>query len=58
MFEFRKPIYFINDPKLVKKMAVKDFDYFVDHRVVVDENVDKLFGKSLISLQGQKWRGE
>lgn len=39
-------------------MAVKDFDHFVDHRVVVDESMDKMLGKSLISLTGQKWRGE
>lgn len=58
MFEFRKPVFFVRDPKLAKKLAIKDFDYFVDHRVVLDENTDKLFGKSLISLQGQKWRGK
>lgn len=58
MFEFRRPIYFIRDPKLAKKMAVKDFDNFVDHRIVVDENIDKLMGKALVSLQGQKWRGK
>lgn len=48
----------IRDPKLIKKLAVKDFDHFVDHRVIVDESMDKMFGKALISLQGQKWRGE
>jgi cytochrome P450 family 9 len=58
MFEFRRPVYFVRDPKLAKKLAVKDFDYFMDHRVVLDESIDKLFGKSLVSLKGQKWRGE
>lgn len=58
MFEFRRPVYFIRDPKLAKKLAIKEFDNFVDHRVFVDESIDKLFGKSLISLKGQKWRGE
>lgn len=58
MFEFRRPVYFVRDPKLAKKLAVKDFDYFMDHRVVLDDNIDKLFGKSLVSLKGQKWRGE
>jgi cytochrome P450 family 9 len=56
MFEFLKPIYFIRDPKLVKKIAVKDFEHFVDHRTVVDESMDKLFGKALLSLKGQKWK--
>lgn len=57
MFEFRKPVFLVRDPKLLKKMAVKDFDHFVDHRVIIDEDIDKMFGKSLISLTGNKWRG-
>jgi cytochrome P450 family 9 len=58
MFEFTKPVYFVRDPKLAKQLAIKDFDYFVDHQVIMDENTDKLMGKSLISLQGQKWKGK
>jgi cytochrome P450 family 9 len=58
MFSFKQPAYFIRDPKLVKKLAVKDFDYFMDHQIVTNENTDKLFGKALFNLQGQKWRGE
>lgn len=56
IFEFRKPIFFIRDPKLAKKLAVKDFDFFVDRKVVLDESIDKMFGKSLVSLQGSKWK--
>lgn len=51
-----KPVYFVIDPKLVKKLAVKDFDYFLDHRSVINEDVDKLFGKSIVSMKGQRWR--
>ena len=57
MFEFQTPTYFVRDPKLLKKMAVKDFDSFPDHKNFLDENVDPLFGRALFSLQGQKWRG-
>ncbi|CRL06050.1 CLUMA_CG019295, isoform A [Clunio marinus] len=32
LFEFRLPVLFLRDPKIVKQMAVKDFDYFMDHR--------------------------
>ena len=39
-------------------MAVKDFEHFLDHRNIVDESIDKMFGKSLFNLTGQKWRGE
>lgn len=57
-FEFRRPVYLVRDPKLAKQLAIKDFEYFLNHRVLIDENVDKLFGKALFSLQGQKWRGK
>lgn len=53
----RNPTFTIRDPKVAKKLAVKDFDYFVDRQTVMDESVDKMFGKSLVALKGQKWRG-
>lgn len=56
MFEFRRPTYMIRDPEIVKMLAIKDFDFFSDHRVIIDEHSDPLFGKSLFSLKGQKWR--
>ena len=58
MFEFKMPVYFVRNPKLAKNLAIKNFDYFVNHRVVIDEDADKLFGKSLIGLRDQKWKGE
>jgi hypothetical protein len=57
-FEFMKPIFIVRDPQLIKQLTVKDFDSFTDHRVLVTEDIDVLFGKSLISLKGQKWKGE
>lgn len=58
MFQFRNPTYLIRDPKLLKKMAVTDFEHFLDRSVMMDESIDKMFGKSLVSLRGQKWRGK
>jgi len=49
--------FFVRDPKLLKKLAVKDFDSFLDHRMFLSEEVDPLFGKALFSLRGQKWKG-
>ncbi len=43
MFDFRKPFYFIRDPEIIKKLAVKDFDHFENHRSFIDEDVDLLF---------------
>nr|ARO50431.1 cytochrome P450 [Chironomus tentans] len=55
-FEFLKPIFIVRDPQLIKQLTVKDFDSFSDHRVFITEDIDVLFGKALISLQGQKWK--
>ena len=46
----------IKDPELTKQIAVKDFEYFLDHRKLVSSTVDPLFGKGLFLLQGQKWK--
>ncbi|CAO1343924.1 unnamed protein product [Diamesa tonsa] len=56
VFEFIKPMYCIRDPELIRQISIKDFDHFVNHRSVFDENVDKLFGRSLFILRDQKWR--
>lgn len=53
-FEFVKPVFLIRDPKLLKKLAVKDFDYFMDHRKFID---DPLLGRGLFLLTGQEWKG-
>lgn len=52
------PMYVVTDPQLVKQLCVKDFDSFSDHRVLLDDTVDKLFGKALISLRGDEWKGK
>lgn len=56
MFEFTKPVYCIRDPELIRQISIKDFDHFVNHRSKFDENVDRLFGRSLFILRDQKWR--
>lgn len=56
LFDMRKPFYSIRDPEVLKQLAVKDFDHFEDHRSFVDEKADVMFGNSLISLKGSKWR--
>lgn len=51
-----RPTFFIRDPKLLKQITIKEFDHFPDHYNILDEKIDVLFGNSLISLTGQKWR--
>lgn len=56
MFVFRDPYVVVRDPELIKRFTVKDFDYFEDHRALVDADADELFGNSLFMMKGQKWR--
>ncbi|CAO1442022.1 unnamed protein product [Diamesa tonsa] len=56
LFEFRRPFVFVRDPKIVKHLAIKEFDYFMDHRSVITKEIDPMFGKALVALTGQKWK--
>ncbi|XP_044272375.1 cytochrome P450 9e2-like [Tribolium madens] len=48
IYQFLTPVLLIRDPELIKKITVKDFEHFVDHRIVIPEESDP--------LSGQKWR--
>lgn len=52
----RNPVLLVKDPDLIKQMIIKDFDHFTEHRVIITEEIDPLFGKNLFSLSGQKWK--
>ncbi|XP_013135368.1 PREDICTED: cytochrome P450 9e2-like isoform X2 [Papilio polytes] len=55
-YEFLNPMVMIKDIELIKKIAVRDFEYFLDHRAFVDEQFDPLFGRNLFALKGQEWK--
>lgn len=38
------PVYMIRDPELIKRIGVKDFDHFVNHRLEVSDDTDPLLG--------------
>lgn len=50
------PAYMINCPDLINKIAIKDFDYFVDHFFQLDKRLDPLVGRILFSMSSQPWR--
>lgn len=56
-YDFSEPVLVIKCPELIKNIGIKHFDHFVDHRGFV-QNIerDPLFGKSLFSLNGDKWK--
>ncbi|EZA57483.1 Cytochrome P450 9e2 [Ooceraea biroi] len=56
MYDFTKPMIVLRDPELIKLITLKHFDTFMDHRDFIDETQDILFGKSLFSLRGDRWR--
>lgn len=56
VFELMNPIMMIRDPEIFKQVAVKDFQYFMNHRSPVDNDADPLFGRNLFSMHGEKWR--
>ncbi|RVE44157.1 hypothetical protein evm_011204 [Chilo suppressalis] len=55
-YEFVNPMVVIKDIELIKKVAVKDFENFLDHRTLVDEKTDPICGRNLFSLNGQEWK--
>ncbi|XP_069676201.1 cytochrome P450 9e2-like [Periplaneta americana] len=56
VYEFLNPIIMIRDPELIKTVTVKDFEFFLDHRNIISEEIEPLFGKGLFNLEGQKWK--
>ncbi|CAG4975742.1 unnamed protein product [Colias eurytheme] len=54
--EGTKPIIMLRDPEIIKAVTVKDFDHFVDHKDIVPVEVEPLFGDSMFSMKGDRWR--
>lgn len=51
-FQFTKPILQVRDTELIKKFGIEDFEHFVDHNQMVQEEHDPLFGRNIFSLKG------
>ncbi|XP_058832973.1 probable cytochrome P450 9f2 [Topomyia yanbarensis] len=60
LFDTNSRVFVIRDPELIKQIAVKYFDHFIDRRQIfgtsTDDNPDVLFNKAVVMLTGQKWR--
>uniref|UniRef100_A0AAU7NIQ9 unspecific monooxygenase n=1 Tax=Maruca vitrata TaxID=497515 RepID=A0AAU7NIQ9_MARVT len=55
-YEFVNPVIYIRDIEIVKRITIKDFEHFLDHRTIVNEETDPIFGRNLFSLKGQEWK--
>lgn len=56
MYQFSLPTLVLRDPDLIKQIAVKDFEHFLNHRAFIPEECDPLWGKNLFALNNEKWR--
>ncbi|XP_055589841.1 probable cytochrome P450 9f2 [Uranotaenia lowii] len=59
LMDFNQPVFVLRDPELIKQVAVKHFEHFIDRRPIFgrdSESPDQLFVKTLFSMSDQKWR--
>jgi len=52
IFIFRQPAVLLRDLELIKTVAIKDFEYFTDHRNIFPQK-DSVWSKVLINLKGK-----
>lgn len=55
-YQFLQPSLFVRDLELIKKITVKDFEYFPDHFLLFSNNNDPITGSNLFALKGEKWK--
>ncbi|XP_055631745.1 probable cytochrome P450 9f2 [Toxorhynchites rutilus septentrionalis] len=59
-YDFLLPTYLICDADVIKQIAVKDFDHFMNHTASPsseqNDDRDSLFQNTLFALRGQKWK--
>ena len=55
-FQSMSPVIVLRDLDLIKSVTMKNFECFMDHRSIVDEKVDPLFGLNLFQMTGDKWK--
>ncbi len=54
-FNLNQKVYILTDADIIKQITIKDFDHFVNHDVMISK-LDRLFGKTLFGMHGQKWK--
>lgn len=57
MFEFLNPTFIIRDPEIIKRLVVKEFDSFSEHREMFPVETEPMIGKVLFFMKGQEWKG-
>lgn len=55
-YEFKVPIIVLRDIELIKTVAIKNLESFMDHRPFIEKEMNPLFADMLFSLQGDEWK--
>ncbi|XP_017031968.1 cytochrome P450 9b2 [Drosophila kikkawai] len=55
LFNLRTPMIQLNDPELIKKICVKDFDHFPNHQLFIKTN-ERLINDMLSVMRDQRWK--
>lgn len=53
---FYKPAILVRDPELVKRVLVKDFNYFTNRHVGSDPEIDPIGANNLFQIDNPKWK--
>lgn len=56
LFEYTSPVYVIRNTELIKKIAIKDFDHFTNHRITLEAEVEPIFGRIMFFTKDQRWK--
>ncbi|KAF5306327.1 hypothetical protein FQA39_LY09025 [Lamprigera yunnana] len=57
IYQFVTPNLVIKDLDLIKRITIKDFDTFPEHRTVLDENIEPLVARNILFMKGgDKWQ--
>lgn len=56
IFEMMTPAYMIKEPELIKQIMIKDFDCFVNRRILIATDSDPILPKTLFGAQDKIWR--
>ncbi|XP_034655059.1 cytochrome P450 9b2-like [Drosophila subobscura] len=54
-FNLRSPMIQLNDPEMIKRICVKDFDHFPNHQLFV-ESKERLLNDMLSVMRDQRWK--
>ncbi|XP_075973601.1 putative cytochrome P450 9f2 [Anticarsia gemmatalis] len=54
--EGSKPVILVRDPDLMKLITIKDFNHFVNRKVLFPKEIDPLLGSSLLNMKDDAWR--